>query len=76
MREQLIAVGKIIERHRLFAERVNDMAVIDDVAALFVGDRPPAFERHHRRRAEKAFEPAVVDPHTRRRWPISLDGAV
>ena len=75
MREQLIAADEIVERHRLFPERMDDMPVIDDVTAFVAGDRPSAFERHHRRRAEKALEPVVVDPHAQA-MAISRDGAV
>ena len=59
-REQLIAIDEIGERHRLFAQRVDDVPVVDDVAALVVRDGAPAPERRHRRRAEEAFEPVVV----------------
>ena len=40
-REQLVAVDQIVQRHRLFAQRVDDVPIIDDVAALALG-RPAA----------------------------------
>ena len=39
------------------------MAIIDDVAAFVGGRLPPAPQRHHRRRAEEAVEPVVVEMH-------------
>jgi hypothetical protein len=60
--EQLIPVSEIAERHGFFAERMNDMSVVDDVAAFDVRDRAPPLERRHERRAEKAVEPVVIEP--------------
>ena len=40
-REQLVAVDQIGQRHRLLAQRMDDMPVVDDVAALAVA-RPAA----------------------------------
>ena len=62
-REQLVAVDQIEQRHRLLAQRVDDVPIVDDVTALALGDRPPAPQRHHRRRAEEAVEPVVVEVH-------------
>jgi hypothetical protein len=42
---------------------MDDMPVVDHVAVLAVGMRPPAAQCHQRRRAEKAFEPIVVKAH-------------
>ena len=33
-REQLIAIDQVEERHRLLAQRMNDVTVVDDMAAL------------------------------------------
>ena len=33
-REQLVAVDQIEQRHRLFAQRVDDVTIVDDMAAL------------------------------------------
>ncbi len=44
-----LALGLSAERHRLFAERMNDMPVVDDVAAFDVRDRPSPFERRNER---------------------------
>jgi transposase len=40
-REQLVAVDQIGQRHRLLAQRMDDVPVVDDVAALAVVDRLP-----------------------------------
>ena len=37
-REQLIAVDQIEQRHRLPAQRVDDVTIVDDVAALAARD--------------------------------------
>ena len=62
-REQLLAIDQVEQSHRLATEGVNDVPVIDDVAALAAGVRAAARQRHQRRRAEKAFEPIVVETH-------------
>src|SRR6266568_2791734 len=44
---------------------MDDVPVIDDVAMLSAGMRPPAAQRHQRGRAEEAFEPVIVEPHAK-----------
>src|SRR5260370_33107694 len=44
---------------------MDDVPVVDDVAVLAGGMRPPAAQRHQRRRAEEAFEPVVIEPHAK-----------
>jgi len=44
---------------------MDDVPVVDDVAVLAGGVRPPAAQRHQRRRAEEAFEPVVVEAHAK-----------
>jgi hypothetical protein len=44
---------------------MDDVPVIDNMAVLAAGTRPPAAQRHQRRRAEEAFEPVVVEPHAK-----------
>jgi hypothetical protein len=61
--KELLAIDQVQERHRLAAQGVNDVAVIDDVAALAAGMRPAAAQRYQRRGAEKAFKPIVVKTH-------------
>jgi hypothetical protein len=62
-REQLIAVDQIRQRHRLLAQRVDHVPVVDDVTTLAIGDRLPPSERHHWRRANETVEPVVVEVH-------------
>ena len=58
MAEQLIAIYQIEKRHRLPAQRVDDVMVVDHMAMLAAplprSARPQAQEL---RRVEKAFEP-------------------
>jgi len=63
VREQLIAVDQIVERHRLLAQRVDHVPIIDDVTALALRHRPSTPERHHRSCAEEALEPVIVEMH-------------
>jgi len=44
-RKNLIPVNQVCERHRLFAQGMNDMAVIDDVTGLTVVAWPAAPDR-------------------------------
>ena len=60
-REQLVTVDQVEQRHRLPAQGMDDMAVVDDVAALALRHRLAAPQRGNRRRAEEAFEPVVVN---------------
>jgi hypothetical protein len=63
--EQLVAVDQVEQRHWLFAQRVDDVPVVDDVSVLVARLRRPATPQgHDPRRAEKAVEPIIVDPHT------------
>src|ERR1700740_3385222 len=59
--KQLIAVDQIGQRHRLLAQRVDHVPVVDDVTALAVRDRLPPSECHHGRRAKETVEPVVVE---------------
>src|SRR6267378_1470691 len=67
VREELLTIDQVEQGHWLAAQGMDDVPVIDDVAMLAAGMRPPAAQRHQRRRAEEAFE-AVV-PRVRLRRP-------
>ena len=56
MREDLLTIDQIEQGHWLVAQGMDDVPVIDDVAMLSAGMRPPAAQRHQRGRAEEAFE--------------------
>ena len=61
-REQLIAIDQIEQRHRLLAQRMDDVMIVDDVAVLAAGlGRPTTPQGQQLRRAEEAFEPVVVE---------------
>ena len=62
-REQLLTIDQVEQGHWLAALGMDDVPVIDDVAVFAGGVRPPATQRHQRRRAEKAFQPIVVKAH-------------
>ena len=62
-REQLLTIDQVEQGHWLAAQGMDDVPVIDDVAVFAGGVRPPATQRHQRRRAEKAFEPIIVKAH-------------
>ncbi len=59
-REELVAVDEVEQRHRLAAQGVDDMMVVDHVAALAVRLRTPAGQGHHGGRAEEAIEAVVI----------------
>ena len=67
-REELLAVDQIEQGHGFTAQGVDDVPVVDNMAVLAAGMRSTA--AHLGCRAEKAFEPIVVEAHSRR-WPIS-----
>jgi hypothetical protein len=59
-REQLVAIDQVEESHRLAAERVDDVAVIDDVTSLVMVGRAAATQGEQPCGAEEAFQPVVV----------------
>ena len=62
-REELFAIDQIEQGHRLAAQGVDDVPVIDNVTVLAVGVRSATAQRHQRRRAEEAFQPVIIEPH-------------
>src|SRR5271163_227547 len=62
-REELVAIDQVEQRHRLAAQRMDDVTIIDDMAmsAARLGAAAPQGE--NRRRALKAFEPIIVQMH-------------
>ena len=61
-REQLIAIDQIDERHRLLAQRMDDVTVVDHVAVLAVALRRPAPPQSQQLRgAEEALKPIVIE---------------
>src|ERR1700736_728967 len=56
-REELLTIDQIEQGHWLAAQGMDDVPVIDDVAMLSAGMRPPAAQRRQPRRAGEEFEP-------------------
>lgn len=63
-REQLVAVNQIEQRHRLPAQGMDDMTIIDHMtAAAAIGTTlwyASASQRQHQCAAEQAFQPVVI----------------
>ena len=57
-RKELVAVDQAQKRHGLLAQGMDHVPVVDDVTVLAVRARPPAGQRHPRRRAEEEVETA------------------
>ena len=62
-REQLVAIDEVQQRHRLAAERVDHMPIVDDLVVLAAGMCPPARQRHQVRAADEQVEPIVIQAH-------------
>ena len=66
-REELLTIDQIEQRHRLAAQGMDDVQIIDHMTVFAAGMRSPAAQRDQRRRAEETFEPIV--PRVRLRRP-------
>ena len=62
--EELIPIDEVEERHRLAAERVDHMPIVDDLVVLAVGMDPPAGQRHQVAAADEHVEPVVIQAYT------------
>ena len=62
--EELIPIDEVEERHRLAAERVDHMSIVDDLVVLAVGMDSPAGQRHQVAAADEHVEPVVIQAHT------------
>ena len=62
-REELLTIDQIEQRHRLAAQGMDDVPIIDHMTAFAAGMRSP--QRDQRRRAEETFEPIVIQPHAK-----------
>ena len=62
-REEPVAVDEVEERHRLAAQGMDHVPVIDDLIVLAVRMRAPARQRHEMRAADEQVEPIVVEAH-------------
>jgi len=66
-REELLTIDQIEQRHRLAAQGMDDVQIIDHMTVFAAGMRSSAAQRDQRRRAEETFEPIV--PRVRLRRP-------
>ena len=62
-REELVAIDQVEQRHRLAAQRMDDVPIVDDMAMFAARLGPTAPQDEDRRRALEAFEPIVVKMH-------------
>ena len=62
-REELLTIDQIEQRHRLAAQGMDDVPIIDHMTVFAAGMRSP--QRDQRRRAEETFEPVVIQPHAK-----------
>ena len=62
-REQILAEHRVAEGLRLLDERTDQVTVVDLTDRLVAGAAIAARQRQHRRDAEVADEPVVVDVH-------------
>ncbi len=62
-RKELVAIDQVEQRHRLAAQRMDDVPVVDDMAVLAVAAGRPRGSVIRLRAAEKQVEPVVVEPH-------------
>src|SRR5277367_713466 len=63
-REELVAVDQIEQRHRLAAQRMDDVPIVDDMAVFAAQLGAAAPQSENRRRALEAFEPIVMQMHS------------
>src|SRR3546814_13021781 len=59
-REELVAIDKIQQRHRFAPKRMDDMAIIDDMAMFAAALGAAARKRKERCAAEEQLKPIVV----------------
>ena len=71
-REHLVAVDQVAQRHGFAPQGINDVPVIDDMAAAAVSRPSPARQGHQRRRGEEQFQAVVVD--ARGQWVADQAG--
>src|SRR5215472_14860802 len=62
-REQLVAISEVEQRHRLAAQGVNDVVIIDHVAVAVAGEPSAPRECQHQTAAKEAFQPVVIEAH-------------
>src|SRR5260370_42199015 len=61
-REELVAVDEIEERHGFAPQRVDDVAIIDDMTVLAGAGGTATRQGHERRAADEELEAIVKEP--------------
>ena len=62
-REELVAVDQSHQGHGLFAQRMDDVAVMDHVAMRAVAGCAGAWQLQQEGRPQKQIEPVIIEPH-------------
>ena len=62
-RKELVAIDKVEQRHRLAAQRMDDMPIVDDLVVLARRMGPPARQRHEMGATDEDIEPVIVKAH-------------
>ncbi len=73
--KELVAIDETQKCHRLFAQGMNNVPVIDDLIVPTVGMAAPSRQCHQMRPADEDLK-AIVEQTHRSRWPIRRDGTV
>lgn len=64
-REELVAIDEPAKRHRLLAQGMDDVVVIDDLVMPAVGMATPAGQGHQMRAADEDLEAIVEEAYTK-----------
>ena len=62
-RKEPVAIDEVQQRHRLATQRMDDMAIVDDLVVLAGWRGPPARQRHEMRAADEDVQPIVEEAH-------------
>jgi hypothetical protein len=63
-REKLVAVNKVEKRHRFTPQRVDHMAIIDDMRVLSGRGGASACQSHQRCSTNEQIQPVIIEPDT------------
>lgn len=59
--EEFVAIAEVEKRHRLFAQGVDDVVVVDDLGALAGSVRPCSWQVHQVGAADEKFRAIVLE---------------
>src|SRR5271156_2835068 len=63
-RKQRVTIDQVEQRHRLAAQAVDNMAVVDDVTMPSFGLAAAAAQAQRQALADEAFQPIVIETHS------------